>query len=91
MGLKDERRELLQDAKGIFKVRKADHVYKEKRRVVKCWDMEEFETWEALGGKVRGVRTIEETTVKRQNGKREEINTSEWYWVSTITRETAGP
>jgi hypothetical protein len=88
--LKDERRELLQDAKGLFKGRNPDHVYKEKRRVVKCWDMEGFETWDALGGKVRVVRTIEETTVTRQNGKGEEINTSEWYWVSTITRERLG-
>ena len=88
--LKDERRELMQDAKGLFEGRKPDHVYKEKRREVKCWDMEEFETWETLGRKVRVVRTIEETTVTRQNGKREEINRSEWYWVSTITRERLG-
>jgi hypothetical protein len=88
--LKDDRRELLQDAKGIFEGSKPSYVYTNKRKIIKCWDMEDFESWDTLKGKVRVVRTVEETTITRQNGKKEEANRSEWYWVSTITKERLG-
>ena len=88
--LKDERRELLQDAMGLFKGRSPSHVYTTKRKLIKCWDMQDFDSWDTFGGKVRVVRTVEETTITRQNGKKDEVNTSEWFWVSTITRERLG-
>ncbi len=88
--LKDERRDLLQDAKGMFKGRRPDYKIKEKNKEIKCWDMEEFDTWETFSKKVRVVRTIEETRKKRQDRKEEEIKRSEWFWVSTITREKIG-
>lgn len=88
--LKDERRELLQDAMGMFKGRSPSHVYTNKRKLIKCWDMQDFDSWDTFEGKVRVVRTVEETTITRQNGKKDETNTSEWFWVSTITRERLG-
>lgn len=88
--LKDERRDLLQDARGMFKGRPPCHVFENNRKVIKCWDMENFDSWDTFGGKVRVVRTVEETTITRQNGKRDETNTREWMWVSTITKEKIG-
>ena len=52
--------------------------------------MQDFDSWDTFEGKVRVVRTVEETTITRQNGKKDETNTSEWFWVSTITRERLG-
>jgi len=88
--LKDERRDLLQDAKGMFKNRRPVHVFNNKRKIIKCWDMEDFDSWDTLAWKVRVVRTIEDTVVKRQNGKRDETKSSEWMWVSTLTKDEIG-
>lgn len=85
--LKDERRELLQDAVGIFKGKAPSHVYEDKKTKIRCWDMEGFDTWDTFGEKVRVVRTVEETTITRQNGKKDETSTREWFWVSTIPGE----
>lgn len=88
--LKDERRDLLQDATGMFKNRPPCHVFENKRKIIKCWDMGNFDSWDTFGGNVRVVRTIEEKTVKRQIGQKDETETSEWVWVSTITKEKIG-
>jgi len=88
--LKDERRELLHDAMGMFKAQSPVHVFENKRKTIKCWDMENFNSWDTFGGKVRVVRTVEETTITRQNGKKDEVKTSEWFWVSTITKDKIG-
>jgi hypothetical protein len=88
--LKDERRELLQDAMGMFKGHSPCHVYEDKRKIIKCWDMEDFDSWDTFGGKVRVVRTVEETTITRQNDKKDEVIIREWFWVSTITKEKIG-
>lgn len=88
--LKDGRRELLQDAMGMFKDSPPCHVFEDKKTTIKCWDMGNFNSWDTFDGKVRIVRTLEETTITRQNGKKDEIKTSEWFWVSTITREWLG-
>lgn len=85
--LKDERRELLQDARGIFKGVAPSCIFKEKRKEIRCWDMEEFETWDSFRGKVRVVRTIEERKEKRRKEQKDETEISEWYWVSTLTKE----
>ncbi len=50
---------------------------------VRCWDVADLDSWSSLGRKVRVVRTVETTSVKRQlNGKKEEL-TANWVWVTT--------
>ena len=83
--LKDERRDLLQDALGIFsaeapEVRTEDGV---RRRI---WDVEDLTSWSALGLPVRVVRSLERRTVKRQLDGRLETLESEWVWMTTLSR-----
>lgn len=85
--LKDERRDLLQDARGMFKWQEPNGVHCEGKTTIKYWDMEGFSSWDTLKYNVRVVRTIEETIVKRQKDKKEEIKIVEWIWVGTITRD----
>lgn len=82
---KDERRDLLKDARGLFKVEQAE-VYQEGQVKKECWDIEEFRSWDQLNFPVRVVRSLETTKIKRQNTKEIEELVSEWIWVSTIPR-----
>lgn len=88
--LKDDRRDLLQDAMGMFNGQTPCHVYENKKTIIKCWDMGNFDSWDTFNGKVRVVRTVEEKTVRRQIGQKDETKISEWFWVSTITKEKIG-
>lgn len=86
--LKDERRDLLEDARGLFQYEKP-LVEQEGPTKREMWDIEEFSSWETLGRKVRVVRSVETRTVQRQlTGKREEER-SEWIWATTLSQEEA--
>jgi hypothetical protein len=87
--LKDERRDLLVDARGLFDCEVASHFQSGKTHY-QCWDIEGFNTWEQLGGPVRVIRSIETTRVRRQMTGEEEESTSEWIWATDIPREVAG-
>ena len=78
--LKDERRDLLKDARGLFKTENS-HVYQDKKVKRECWDIEHFTSWEQLGREVRVVRSLETSRNKRQE------NISDWVWVGTISKE----
>jgi len=52
--LKDDRPELMKDAKGFFRREKA-HVYKEGQVRKECWDIEDFRLWDQLDVTVRVV------------------------------------
>jgi hypothetical protein len=81
--LKNENRDLLQDARALFDrltpTRLDDRTVRRK-----CWDLSGFTTWPQCGEKVRVVRSSEETTVRRQNGRTEETLVSEWFWVTSL-------
>ena len=83
--LKDDRRDLLKDARGLFK-REKSTVYQEGRVQKECWDIEEFRSWDQLDHPVRVVRSIETKKIKRQKTKVIEDQVSEWIWVSTIPK-----
>lgn len=87
--LKDERRDLLVDARGLFDCEAATH-FESGRTHYEFWDIEGFTTWEQLGQPVRVIRSIETTRVRRQLTGKEEVSTSEWIWATDIPPEAAG-
>lgn len=83
--LKDERRDLLQDALGIFAAEEPE-VWTEGSLTRRIWDAEDLTSWPALGVPVRVVRSVERRTVKRQLDGRLETRESEWVWMTTLSR-----
>jgi hypothetical protein len=86
--LKDERRDLLVDARGLFEGEAATH-FESGKTHYECWDIEGFTTWEQLGRPVRVIRTIETTSVRRQMTGEEEQSISEWIWATDIPKQVA--
>jgi hypothetical protein len=87
--LKDERRDLLVDARSLFDSEVATH-FESGGTHYRCWDIEGFTTWEQLGGSVRVMRSIETTGVRRQMTGEYEQNISEWIWATDIPKQVAG-
>jgi hypothetical protein len=87
--LKDNRPNLVQDARTLFGVLPAslDESVGNRRR--RYWDSEEFTSWPDLAPHVRVVRSLENYTVRRQLDKQEEELTSDWLWVTTLPRPRA--
>lgn len=86
--LKDERRDLMEDARGLFQHQKP-FTQVEGNLKRKIWDIEEFTSWQTLKRKIRVVRCVESRTVRRQlTGEREE-ETSEWIWATTLSQREA--
>lgn len=86
--LKDDRRDLLQDAMGLFATLEPQHI-QENSTHRQMWDAEGFTSWPALGRPVRVVRSLEQTTVRRQLDGASESKTSDWYWVTTLSAHRA--
>jgi hypothetical protein len=84
--LKDDRRDLLKDAQGLFK-REKSKIYREGNTTRECWDIEHFSSWEQLGSEVRVVKSVERRKVKRQKTKKLHWEACEWVWVSTISKK----
>jgi hypothetical protein len=86
--LKDDRRDLLQDAIVLFN-QQQPIVFRHNDVTRQCWDTEGFTTWPQMANDVRVVSSLETTTVCRQKtGKTEEL-LSPWFWVSTIRKQVA--
>lgn len=83
--LKDDRRDLFQDAMGIFN-RQEPTISQDGQTQRKCWDVEHFTTWTQLDGEIRVVRSLEATTVRRQKDKKEEQKVSDWVWATTASQ-----
>lgn len=84
--LKDEHRDLLKDAQGVFKSEKSTS-YRYGQIERECQDIEHFNSWSQLGREVRVVRSLETNHLRRQNTGKIHYETSEWVWVSTISKE----
>jgi hypothetical protein len=87
--LKDDRRDLLKDARGLFK-REKSTVYQEGMVKKECWDIENFTSWDQLDVPVRVVCSRETRQIKRQKTKEFDYEVSEWVWVSTIPKRKLG-
>jgi len=81
--LKDERRDLLQDARGLFQG-PPDTRLRRGATECECWDREGFRSWDGLDGTVRVVRSVEHTRVRRQRDGQEEETVAEWIWATSI-------
>jgi len=82
--LKDERRDLIQDALGVFEAIEPTWVSETTRKVVRCWDQEGFSSWPQCGKAVRVVFAIEKKKVRRQLDNQVEEVTSQWLWVTSL-------
>lgn len=83
--LKDERRDLFKDADGLFKFEEP-LVWQDGDARRECWDIEEFSSWPQFANKIRVVRSLETTHVKRQLNKNIEKTASQWMWAGTIPK-----
>ena len=86
--LKDERRDLLQDACALFN-HEEPIVTQHGKLKRQCWDIEHFTSWPQVGREVRVVRSLETTTIRRQINQKEEQKTSDWMWVTTLSQRKA--
>jgi len=82
--LKNEERCLAGDAEALCKCT-APRWLNSSRTKRQVWDIEHLESWPQVGMPVRVVRSVETTTVQRQNGGLEKL-TTHWMWVSSIPR-----
>ena len=81
--LKNENRDLLEDARALFADMKPI-AFDDKKTKRLCWDLNGFTTWPQCGESVRVVRSVETTLIKRQHGKKIEKLQSEWFWVTSL-------
>jgi len=86
--LKDERRDLLQDAQQVF-ASMAPSTVGEGPVLRECWDAEGFRTWPQVGVPVRVVHTRETRSIRRQLDKQVHQEVSQWYWVTTLPTRSA--
>jgi hypothetical protein len=86
--LKDDRRDLLQDADGLFDQTPPTSTH-EGRCHRACWDAEGFTTWPQVQRPVRVVRCVETQTIRRQLDKQEEQCRCQWMWVTTLPKPLA--
>lgn len=84
--LKDDRRDLYQDALGLFK-QEQPVLFERDGVSCECWDIEGFTSWPQVGRDVRVVRALETKTVRPQMTGQKESRTSSWMWVATVPRE----
>jgi hypothetical protein len=81
--LKDERRNLYQDAAGLFA-----HVPAQRgeRRGRDCqwWDFADLVSWPQVKTPLRVVRSLETYSVRRQLDRTITQETSDWVWVTTL-------
>jgi hypothetical protein len=87
--LKDNRPNLIADARTLFGVLPASLDEPAGKRRRQCWDSDRFTSWPDLMPRVRVVRSLETYTVRRQLDKREEELTSDWMWVTTLPEARA--
>lgn len=85
--LKDERRDLLRDALGLFRL-EPPSVENDGSVTRQVWDIEGLESWPALGRPVRVIRSLETRSVRRQRTRQPETSTSDWIWATTLSRKT---
>lgn len=86
--LKDDRRDLLQDAHSLFETMTpasgSDGSVHWQR-----WDLEDFTTWPQVNAPVRVVACRETRDPCRRGDGQAQTQASQWYWVTTLSRHRA--
>jgi hypothetical protein len=86
--LKDENRDLLKDARGLWE--QATPKIEDRNGVgYRLWDDQGYTTWPQCQYPVRVVRSLETTSIKRQLDKQVQEQTVEWAWVTTLPSSSA--
>ena len=81
--LKDERRNLYQDAAGLFdSVPPIPGTFRS--RDCLWWDFPDLHSWPEVKAPIRVIRSLETYSVRRQLDKKDEPQTSDWVWVTTL-------
>ncbi len=85
--LKDDRRNLYQDATALFA---AFPGVEGSFRSRKClwWDFPGLLSWPQVNAPVRVIRSQETRTVRRQLDGKDETLTSDWIWVTTLPEQS---
>jgi hypothetical protein len=83
--LKDERRDLMEDVRGLFDC--VTPVEMEWNGAwCRCWDIENLSTWKQVTVPVRVIRSVETRSVRRQANRQTEEQTTEWAWAMTLPK-----
>jgi hypothetical protein len=81
--LKDERRNLYQDAAGQFQlVQPVKGTFRS--RDCLWWDFPDLISWPEVNIPVRVIRSLETYSVRRQLDNKKELLTSDWVWATTL-------
>jgi len=86
--LKDERRHLYQDAAGLFAQVPPREGSFQKRKCL-WWDFPDLLSWPQVNTPVRVIRSLETRSVRRQLDGKNEQQTSDWLWVTTLPVQVA--
>jgi len=86
--LKDERRDLLQEAQQLFEPM-VPSTLREGTVLRECWDLEGFKTWPQVEVPVRVVRSRETHAIRRQLDRQVHQEVCQWYWVTTLPTRQA--
>ena len=81
--LKNDRRDLLQDAQRLFEDQ-LPRVVQDASPRRECWDLEGFTTWPQAQVPVRVVRSHETRQVRRQLDGQIKEEATDWFWVTTL-------
>lgn len=85
--LKDERRDLIKEARLRCEGIEPVPFVRENGSQVQAWDLENCRNWTQVEMPVRVIRTLEKETVRRQETKDIHEKISEWLWVTTIPKQ----
>ena len=83
--LKDDRRDLIQDANRLFEDQPPSSM-RETNVLRECWDLEGFTTWPQVHLPVRVIRSVESRSTRRQLDGQTHTQTSHWMWVTTLPK-----
>jgi len=85
--LKDDRRNLYQDATALFAAFPAAEGSFRSRKCL-WWDFPGLLSWPQVNAPVRVIRSQETRTVRRQLDGKDETLTSDWIWVTTLPEQS---
>ena len=86
--LKDQRRDLIQDALALFAGMEPTELTLNSTRA-QCWDVEGLTSWSQLDRPVRVIHSQERSHRRRQLDDQIEENVSCWMWVTTLSQRQA--
>lgn len=86
--LKNEERILMEDVRGLLPLVAATPLHRPGVQI-QAWDLERFKSWSQVKAPVRVVRTLESRRVRKQRTRQVEEHTTEWIWVTTLSKARA--